>query len=166
MQVTTWVGPSCQIIYITFEHSAHIGDIHQLRGPNFTQFWSPYAYTLPELTIVLQHDIDSLFMWPTVDFLLTPTHPPLLVHVVIEWSLWGSTGPWWTKNKIFALSRSNDQHFYAFIPSETHHFRGGLTLSLRFLAHSDALNFMKLTGCPFFYFRFFLEHSGGVLKMV
>ena len=132
MQVTTWVGSSCQIIYITFEHNAYIGDIQQLRGPNFTQFWSP---TLPEWTIVDNCGHFTwyrLFVYVTKRGFSTDPHPPLLVHVVIEWSLWGSTGPWWTKNKIFALSRSNDQHFYAFIPSETHHFRGGLSLSLRF----------------------------------
>ena len=28
-------------LYYIFKHSAHIGDIHQLHGPNFTQFLSP-----------------------------------------------------------------------------------------------------------------------------
>ena len=51
--VTTWVGSSCQIIYIKFEHNAIVqhpyGGIQQLRGPNFIQFWPP---TLLEWIIV------------------------------------------------------------------------------------------------------------------
>ena len=52
--------------------------IQQLRGPNFTQFWTPTAvdWTFYIIPTLCSRDSTWNFYWPT--------YPPDLVHVVIE----------------------------------------------------------------------------------
>ena len=58
--------------------------IQQLSGSNFTQFWSPTPLEWTKIGIL--QTFYPLSRDP-VDFLMTPhgPHPPLLVHVIIEW---------------------------------------------------------------------------------
>ena len=57
------------------------GGIQQLRGPNFIQFWPQPPSTGQKWTFYLL----STLCHVTQRGLSTYTHPPLLVHVVIEW---------------------------------------------------------------------------------
>ena len=57
-------------------------DIQQLRGSNFTPFW-PSTHLEWTMTDILL-DTYPLFMWLSMNFLLT-TYLPFLVYWVIEW---------------------------------------------------------------------------------
>ena len=63
----------------------HLGDIQQLRWPNFTQFWPP-PHPLKWTIVDILHEAYPLSVWFNMDFTLTP-HPTFLIHVVIEWPL-------------------------------------------------------------------------------
>ena len=58
-----------------------LGGIQQLRGPNFIQFWPQPPSSGQKWTFYLL----STLCHVTQRGLSTYTHPPLLVHVVIEW---------------------------------------------------------------------------------
>ena len=73
----------------------------------WTKFW-PMLTTYPPWVDNCGHlFIIHMFMWPSIDFLMT-TYPPLVVHVVIKWPL---IRVWFLVFKTIDWSYITDRHW-------------------------------------------------------